>query len=90
MNWKRGTTSKNPFTEAELKDLAQGVGISQLFAYRSPSLKQLGLAGQELTDEKMLELMLKEPKLVRRPLVRLGERLLIGANLKAVAEALAE
>ena len=84
---------KEPFGEQELRDLAQGVGIPQLFARRSPSLKQMGLSDQqlqELTDDKMLELMLQEPKLVRRPLVRLGERLLVGANLKAVAEALAE
>ena len=80
---------KEPFTEAELRGLAKGVGISELFARRSPALKQMGLAGQELSDEKMLELMLQEPRLVRRPLVMLGQRLLVGANLKAVAEALA-
>lgn len=81
---------KEPFSEGELRELAEGVGIPQIFARRSPSLKQLGLAGQELTDEKMVELMLKEPRLVRRPLVRLGSKLLVGANLKAVEAALEE
>lgn len=81
---------KDPFTEQEIRDLAQGVGVSQLFARRSPSLKQMGLADQELYDEKMVELMLQEPRLVRRPLVRIANRLLIGANVKAVEAALAE
>ena len=81
---------KEPFTEEEIRDLAQDVGIPQIFARRSPSLKQLGLADQELTDDKMLELMLQEPRLLRRPLVNLGGKLLVGANLKAVEAALAE
>ena len=66
------------------------MGIPQLFARRSPSLKQLGLADQELSDEKMVELMLQEPRLVRRPLVRIANRLLIGANIKAVEAVLEE
>lgn len=79
---------KDPFTGQELTDLASSVGVSQIFANRSPSLKKMGLAGQELSDSEMLDLMLKEPRLVRRPLVRLGDRLLVGANLKAVQAAL--
>ena len=81
---------KEPFSEQEIRELGKDVGISQLFARRSPSLKQMGLADQELTDEKMLELMLQEPRLVRRPLVNLGGKLLVGANLKTVEAALAE
>ena len=81
---------KDGFTEAEIRGLAEGVGLSQLFARRSPSLKQMGLADQELSEAQMLDLMLKEPRLVRRPLVRLGDRLLIGANIKVVEAALAE
>ena len=81
---------KDPFSEEEIRELAQDVGISQIFARRSPSLKQMGLADQELTDEKMVELMLKEPRLVRRPLVNLEGKLLVGANLKIVEAALAE
>ena len=81
---------KDTFTEMEIRGLAEDVGITQLFAKRSPSLKQMGLAGQDLSDAEMLELMLKEPRLVRRPLVRLGGQLLVGANLKVVEAALAQ
>jgi len=81
---------KDPFTEQEIRGLAESVGVPQIFARRSPSLKQMGLAGQELSDNKMVELMLQEPRLVRRPLVNLGGKLLVGANLKTVEAALAE
>ena len=80
---------KDPFTGQELTDLASSVGLPQIFASRSPSLKKMGLAGQDLSEAEMLDLMLKEPRLVRRPLVRLGDRLLVGANLKVVQAALA-
>ena len=81
---------KEPFTAEEIRELAAVAGgLVELFARRSPSLKAMGLAGQELPEQQMLQLMLKEPRLIRRPLVRLGERLVAGANLKVVEEALA-
>jgi arsenate reductase-like glutaredoxin family protein len=79
---------KEPFTRQEIEDLVSDVGTAQIFARRSPSLKKMGLADQDLSDEKMVSLMLQEPRLVRRPLVRIGGRLLVGANIKAVEAAL--
>jgi len=70
--------------------LAQGTGIPQIFARRSPSLKKLGLADKDLSEGEMVSLMLQEPRLVRRPLVLMDGKLLVGANLKAVEAALAE
>ena len=79
---------KEPFTQQEIQDLASDVGMAQIFARRSPSLKKMGLADQDLSDEQMVSLMLQEPRLVRRPLVRMGGRLLVGANIKAMEAAL--
>ncbi len=82
---------KEPFTERELSDLVAEVGkpgVSAMFASRSPSLKKMGLTAAELSDERKFSLMLEEPRLVRRPLVRLGDRLLIGASVKAITEAI--
>ncbi len=81
---------KEPLSEAEVRELAAFAGLAQLFARRSPSLKELGLADQELSESRMLELMLKEPRLIRRPLVRMGGKLLVGASPKAVEAALAQ
>ena len=80
---------KEPFTEDELKELAGDTPLSQMFARRSPALKNMGLADKELSDEEILALMLKEPRLVRRPLVRMDGKLLVGATVKAVEAALA-
>ena len=77
------------FTETEIRELAAPVGISNIFAWRSPSLKKLGLAGQEIPEDRMMELMLEEPRLVRRPLIKLGDRLVVGGSMKAISEALA-
>ncbi len=79
---------KEPFTQQEIQELASDVGTAQIFARRSPSLKKMGLADQDLSSEQMVSLMLQEPRLVRRPLVRIGGRLLVGANIKAVEAAL--
>lgn len=82
---------KEPFTEAELRDLATELGeagVTGMFAARSPSLKKMGLVAGDLSDERKLSLMLEEPRLVRRPIVRLGDRLIVGASVKAMTEAL--
>ena len=82
---------KEPFTEGELRDLIAEVGepgVSAVFAARSPSLKKMGLTAAELSDDRKVSLMLEEPRLVRRPIIRLGDRLIIGASLKAITDAI--
>ena len=71
---------KDPFSEAEIREIAGLAGTEQIFARRSPSLKQMGLAGQDLSDDEMVKLMLQEPKLVRRPLIRVGDRVFVGGG----------
>ena len=71
---------KEPFSEEEIREMAGIAGIDQIFARRSPSLKQMGLAGQELTGDEMVRLMLQEPKLVRRPMMRVGDQLFVGGG----------
>jgi arsenate reductase/regulatory protein spx len=76
------------FSEDEIRELASPVGLSGIFAWRSPSLKQMGLVGQELSEDEMLKLMLQEPRLVRRPLIKIGDQLLVGGSIKAIEDAL--
>ena len=71
---------KEPFSEEEIREIATLSGIEQIFARRSPSLKQMGLAGQDLSKDEMVSLMLKEPKLVRRPLIRVGNQVFAGGS----------
>ena len=79
---------KETFNEEEIRELASLVGIEQIFARRSPSLKQMGLADKELSEDEIVRLMLQEPKLVRRPLMRIGDKLLVGGGAAAVQEAI--
>ena len=71
---------KDTLSEEEIREIAALGGIDQIFARRSPSLKQMGLAGQELSEDEMVSLMLKEPKLVRRPLIRVGDQVFAGGS----------
>ena len=71
---------KETFSEVEIREMAALAGIDQIFARRSPSLKQMGLAGQELAENEMVRLMLQEPKLVRRPMMRVGDQLFVGGG----------
>jgi len=71
---------KNPFSRAEIDDLLEGKAASEMFNFRSPSFKQLGLEPDRLSDRELVDLMLKEPRLVRRPVVRIGDRTYFGAD----------
>jgi arsenate reductase-like glutaredoxin family protein len=51
-----------------------------MFNFRSPSFKQLGLERDTLTDKELIDLMLKEPRLVRRPVVRIGGKVYFSAD----------
>jgi arsenate reductase-like glutaredoxin family protein len=58
---------KDTFTRAEIEELLQGRPASEMFNFRSPSFKQLGLESSKLSDSELIDLMLKEPRLIRRP-----------------------
>ena len=60
----------------------------EFFAARSPSVRKRGLTVDSLTDDQMRALMLEEPRLLRRPLLRIGRRVLVGFNESAWREAL--
>ncbi|MFC1910908.1 arsenate reductase family protein [Chloroflexota bacterium] len=50
-----------------------GKPASEMFNFRSPSFKELGLERDKLNDSDLIKLILKEPRLVRRPVVRIGK-----------------
>ena len=81
---------KETLSEAEIRELASMVGVGNIFARRSPSLKKMGLADKELSDDEMVDLMFKEPKLVRRPLLKVGNKLMVGGGSASVEAAILE
>lgn len=58
-----------PLSRDELSDLARRAGgIREIFAFGSPSFKKLDRAPEELSDQELIELILAEPRMLRRPL----------------------
>lgn len=76
---------KEPFTRTEIAELLQGRPASEMFNFRSPSFKKLGLDREKLSDDELIDLMLKEPRLVRRPVVRIDDDVYFSAD-KSVLE----
>jgi len=58
-----------------------------MFNFRSPSFKQLGLDRDKLNDTELIDLVLKEPRLIRRPVVRINGKVYFSAD-KSVLEGL--
>ena len=76
-----------PFTVDELRDIIGARPVSDFFSWRSPSFRKMGLNRDALSDDRLLELMVEEPRLVRRPLIQIGEGdLIVGTDKKAMAD----
>jgi arsenate reductase-like glutaredoxin family protein len=78
---------KDTFTRTEIEELLRGKPASEMFNFRSPSFKKLGLERDKLSDNELIDLMLKEPRLVRRPVVRINGKVYFSAD-KSVLEGL--
>jgi len=48
----------------------------------------MGLDPVKLDNDRLIDLMLQEPRLVRRPVVRIGEKVYFGADTKVLEKLL--
>jgi len=80
---------KNPFSRAEIMELLKGKPPFEMFNFRSPSFKQLGLVKDKLGDNELIELMRKEPRLIRRPVVGISGQVYFGADKSVLASLIA-
>ncbi len=62
----------------ELHRFVQKFGLAKLVDEQSPRYAELGLRHARLSEQRMLEKLLDEPRLLRMPLVRNGNALTIG------------
>ncbi|MGH7688029.1 MAG: arsenate reductase family protein [Gemmatimonadaceae bacterium] len=69
---------ERPASPGELKRFAQRFGIRALLDDRSVRYQELGMRHAVLGDERLLDLLVDEPGLLRVPLVRWGKQLSIG------------
>ncbi len=77
---------KERFTVDELRSVLERAGVSAtvMLSTRSKAYTAMGLADKRLTDAEVLELMVYEPTLLRRPLILGGGKTLVGFNAGAV------
>ena len=59
--------------------------MERLLATGSPSFRKLGLDPGRLGEEEMIDLVLAEPRLLRRPIVVDGDRVLVGGRAAEMA-----
>lgn len=73
---------ERPASLGELRRFAQKFGVGALVDRDSKRFNELGLRYAQLSDERWLERLSEEPLLLRLPLVRNGNQVLIGADEK--------
>ena len=79
----------DPFTVEELREIIGTRPVSDIFSWRSPSYRKMGLNRDDLRDDRLLQLMVDEPRLIRRPLILTGEGdLIVGTDKRAMANLL--
>jgi len=59
-----------------------------MFNFCSPSFKKISVDRNKLSESDLIKLMLQEPRLIRRPLVRIGEEVYFSADSKVLADLL--
>jgi len=62
----------------ELRRFAQKFGVRALVDPEAKRYRELGLSAAALSEERWLDLLVKEPLLLRMPLVRNGNQLTVG------------
>jgi arsenate reductase len=77
----------NPPSVGKLTELLQKLGIkANQLVRRSEAYYKDNLKGEEITDKQLVEIMVKNPKLIERPIVVAGDRAALGRPPEAVLE----
>lgn len=75
---------RDRFTKDELRSLLASVNLSasDVISKRSKVYKERKLEKADLSEDQLLDLMIEEPTLLRRPIVINGDKAVIGHNEK--------
>ena len=70
---------EKPFTRSQLKTLLKKANLSPRDVLRTKEdiYKDLGLAKKDLSDDALIDLMIKHPDLIQRPIVERGEKAML-------------
>ena len=77
----------SPPSAEKLTDLLQKLGLeANQLVRKSEAYYKENLKGLEITDNELIDVMIKNPKLIERPIVVAGDRAAIGRPPEAVLE----
>ncbi len=77
---------EQPFTKALMKGLLKKAGLSakDILRTKEDVYKDLGLAKKQVSEDELIDLMLKYPDLIQRPLVEKGDKVILARPAEAV------
>jgi regulatory protein spx len=70
--------AKDPPSRELLERLIDENHLEDFLNSRSPAYKQMNLGARKLTKSQAIDLMMKEPNLIRRPLLLKGKKAVFG------------
>jgi Spx/MgsR family transcriptional regulator len=79
---------KNPFTEKELRDIIGGDPIETFLNTRTPLYREKNMKQKPPSKDEAIKLILKDPNLLKRPVIIKGKSKLTGFNEAQVKELL--
>jgi arsenate reductase (glutaredoxin) len=79
---------KNPFTEKELRDIIGAEPIERFLNTRTPLYREKNMKQKPPSKDEAIKLMLRDPNLLKRPVIIKGKKKLTGFNEAEVKELL--
>lgn len=79
---------KNPFSEKELRELVADVPVENVLNSRNELYRQRNMKQKPPSKEEAIKLILKEPNLLRRPVIVKGKKKILGFNESEVGKLL--
>ena len=79
---------KKPFSRQEIVKLLKGRPAMEMFNPRSPAVKKLDRDVDMYGDDELIDLMAAEPRLIRRPVVKIDGKVYFSADAKKLQEIL--
>jgi Spx/MgsR family transcriptional regulator len=81
---------KEPLSPNELAELVKRVGLETLVNRKGRKWKMLGLSDKVLTDNDLFEVLLEHQTMIKRPVLRFGEAVMVGFDEDAISEFVGE
>jgi arsenate reductase-like glutaredoxin family protein len=80
--------ARMPLTVGELKEIFKGRDPREFLNPKSPAFKEKGLGARKLTAEQALKLIAQDSRLLKRPIVVAGDKIIAGFDRDELRKAL--